>query len=350
MKQIFICLFVVLSLCACGHSNSSAPSNADRSTVVQSLVPRLQVVSIDPRPVLQPGPATSWDGADVLNPAVVSFKGALYNHYSGYAAGHWDTGTAISTDGGKTWKKNPSPFLVAPSVSDAVPEPIAANSASIVFHGKLLHYYERTRSPADSRVSIWLACSSDGIRWDTSAGEVFAASGKSGSFDEDQVADPFVVLVNGKLYLYYTGVPTGQFRVLLGVATSEDGVHWVRAGGPLIPQGQPGMFDEFIQGEPTVVYTGKFWYMLFVGDTNQGYRSIGWASSPDGIHWKQQSTTESIVPPALRQSWFAEMMIDPDIVQDPNPDGTYTVYFGGGLRPGNQLISGQIGRMRIKLD
>ncbi|HEX4997911.1 MAG TPA: hypothetical protein VFY29_06785 [Terriglobia bacterium] len=312
--------------------------------------PGVSIVSIDAFPVMKPGAPGTWDDTDVLNPSVLEFGGSLLNHYSGYSHGLWSTGTAVSRDNGSTWTRKGSPFLVSPPLSETVRYPIAANGSSTVLSGQIYHLYERNRSDSNGDVSIWLATSRDGITWETSPGEVFAPSGVAGAFDETQVADPYVITVGDSLYMFYTGVPRGAFKVLIGLATSRDGIHWVRKAGPLINQGRPGYFDENIQGEPAVINTGPWWYMLYVGDTNTGFRSLGWASSADGIRWTRQSTTDSIVPQDRRQAWFANMMIDPDFSrQAPNPDGTYTVYFGGGVRPGNQLISGAIGRMTVRL-
>ena len=348
MRRTLLSGALVAALGACAGSGHIG--NGSTPPLAVSPGPRLKVVAIDPQPVLEVGSSGSWDDTDVLNPSTVVFDHVLYNHYSGYSDAHWATGTAVSIDGGATWTKSAAPFLVAPPRSVAVPEPIAANGGSVAFDGRILHLYERNRSPTDARASIWLATSRDGVAWDTSAGEVLAGSGVAGTFDEDQVADPYVVKVGGTLYLYYTGVPTANYRVLIGVATSTDGVHWTRRAGPLLPQGAAGMIDEFYQGEPAVVFTGKAWYMLYVGDTNENLRSIGWASSTDGIAWVRQSTTESIVPATQRLPWFASMMIDPDIRQEPNADGTYTVFFGGGTTTGNQKIQGRIGRMFVRFD
>lgn len=345
MKHILLCF-------AAGLIIACKTGGADRHTdPLAGNEPRLSVVSIEPRPVLEPGASGSWDEHDVLNPSVIRYGHELYNYYSGYGNSVWSTGLAVSQDNGLTWTKRTKPLLIPKQPSTSIPEPIAANGSTIILGSKVFHYYVDTRSDTENIAVIKLATSQDGQSFDVLVGEVFGPSGVSGAFDATQVADPYVIQVGGTLYLYYTGAPEGPFRVLLGVATSKDGIHWARsASNPLLPQGAPGMFDEFIQGEPAVVNTGKHWYMLYVGDTNRGDRSLGWASSSNGIHWERQSTKESIVPPRLRQPWFATMMIDPDIVPTGAGNGTYFVYFGGGVRPGNQMIDGKIGRLVIKLD
>jgi predicted GH43/DUF377 family glycosyl hydrolase len=221
---------------------------------------------------------------------------------------------------------------------------IAADGASVVFKGQVYHYYNESKS--DLRWVIRLTTSKDG--------EVFTQQnfyfgpGTPGTFDDLDVADPYVVNVRGKLYMFYEGTNKTTGKQLTGVATSTDGINWERSSSEVLPQGSGDDFDVAAQGEPAVVYAGKYWYMLYVGNRNDGSRGIGWASSTDGLHWKKQS--QDLFSTSERQPWFSRMMIDPTIWPSGNNDGTYYVWFGGGTAPGNQDIHGQIGRFTVKLN
>lgn len=334
--------FVLLAACG-GGGGPSAPAPVSVSAAPQ---PSLKVMTVEANPVMRVGTPGSWDAEDVLNPSVIEWNGKLLDFYSGFDGSKWSTGLATSTDGGMTWAKYADPIIVAtphPLLTDPY-FPISANGGAVVFNGTIYDYY--SEGQPDRTGIIRLATSTDGVTLTPTSS--YFGLGTPGSFDDVGVGDAYPIVVNGTMYLYYIGTSKETGRQMAGVATSTDGKTWARTTTPLLPQGKPGDFDEFVQGEPAVVYTGKFWYMLIVGTRNDISRSIGWASSTDGIHWTLQG--QSILTPDQMQPWFKDSMIDPTIAPTGNNDGTYYVWFGGGSGVGNQKISGQIGRMTIKLD
>ena len=328
-------------------SKLSRPSVGSFAIMLMSLsggnAQSLDVLEVEPAPVMSVGPKGSWDSRDALNPSVIRFNQQLYNYYSGFDGSVWRTGVAISTDGGATWTKGLKPILSPPYNPAEVPPyyPIAANGSSILFNGKVYHYYGQ--NGVDLRGEVKLATSDDGVNF-TVEPQVFGP-GPAGSFDQNGVADPCVVNVDGTLYMYYEGSDQNNVQ-LTGVATSTDGVNWTRSGSPILRQGSPADFDAAAQGEPAVVFDGRNWYMLYVGNLPNGTRSIGWAYSANGLTWTKRGPLP--LKPSDLRPWFSRMMIDPTMLETGQNDGSYYVWFGGGSETGNQMIQGQIGRITIK--
>jgi predicted GH43/DUF377 family glycosyl hydrolase len=337
-------LLMACSGCGGGGGSSSTPT-ANAPLVAQS-APSLNVISVESNPVMTVGAAGSWDSDDVLNPSVIEWNGKLLDYYSGFDGNKWSTGLATSTDGGLTWTKSPIPLIV-PTVYPASVDPyfaIAANGGAVLFNGTIYNYYSEQQP--DRSGLLRLATSTDGVSFAPTS--TYFGFGSAGSFDDAGAADAYLTVANGTMYMYYEGLNSTTKKQTTGVATSTDGKTWTRYKSAVIPQGAQNDFDEGAQGEPAVVYTGKFWYMLIVGTRNDGSRSIGWASSTDGLHWTLQA--QSILTPDQVKPWFDKSMIDPTILPTGKNDGTYYVWFGGGSGAGNQKIAGQIGRMTIKLD
>jgi len=340
MIRTFIVLSSFAALTACGGGGDGATQAAvtQKSSEPQ---PSLKVVAVEPNPVLQRGAPGSFDSDDVLNPDVVKFNGQLFNFYSGWDGSVWRNGVATSSDG-LTWTKG-APVL-APNTGGWSTQYIAANSGSVVFNGKILTYFH---GQTPNSIAIGLAESADGSTFTQHPTPVI--EGVAGQFDAGAAADPYVIQVGSQLFMYYLG-DDGKGKQTIGLARSSDGVNWTRDGASLMPLGGPGSFDERAHGEPAVTYAAPFYYMVFVGMDAQQNRSLGWASSLDGVHWTKQSTAP-LFTDAMKQPWFSKLMCDPTILPTGKDDGTFYVWFGGGdVVAGSENLHGQIGRFTIKLN
>jgi predicted GH43/DUF377 family glycosyl hydrolase len=107
--------------------------------------------------------------------------------------------------------------------------------------------------------------------------------------DGDNVDDPTVVKVGTTYYMWYTGYPEDGSAPAIFLATSADGVNWVRgnSGNPVL-QGTAGAFDadgvygaDVVYDSADVIAPYKMWY-----SGRQGvFGGIGYASSLDGLTW-----------------------------------------------------------------
>lgn len=118
-------------------------------------------------------------------------------------------------------------------------------------------YYE----PADSRIK-----------------KVFGPSGNKSKFDAAHTCDPSVIHVDGRYYMYYSGIDVLRKKILklpnptaIGVAVSDDGIHWVRAkeGAAILSASDTveGKHNTYGAGQPAVVYVSPYYYMIFTDTT-----------------------------------------------------------------------------------
>lgn len=303
--------------------------------------PSIQVTAIEKDPVMGRGAPGTWEGEDVLNPSVIQRNGQLIDYYSGYDGKIWRTGYASSHDSGKTWAKHPAPVIDLDAWNKTY---IAANGSAVEVNGQVYNYFAGVDKNGVGRIG--LATSQDGLNF-TVRPEAVYGPGEKGAWDSRFVGDPYVYY-DGKQYLLYFLTADEDYKFALGVATSPDGIAWTKHDASIMSVGATGEFDSFAVGEPAVVKHGQIYYMLYTSTNALHQRSIGWASSTDGINWTKQGL---LVTDAMRQEWDSQVICDPTILPTGNNDGTYYVWFGGGdQRQDSQNLNGQIGRMTIKLN
>jgi predicted GH43/DUF377 family glycosyl hydrolase len=285
-------------------------------------------------PVLTRGDTGQWDSVDVLNPSVVRRDGRYWNLYSGFDGHAWHTGLAVSNDG-LDWTKQGR--VLSPDPASWERGYIAANGSVLEHDGEFLYWYE-----AGDPLRVGLARSSNGRSW-TKLPAAVVNTGPRGSWDERGIADPYVIAVEGRFYMYYLGVDRAR-RQRLGVARSTDGVHWEKLrSNPILELGEPGSFDEVGLGEPAVWgAAGRYW-MLYTGRDRNEYRRIGLAVSDDGTHWQRSSTLPVL---AGNENWDDKVVCDPSV--EPGPDGVRVWFGGGNVATPAERLNGQIGYAVLK--
>lgn len=287
-------------------------------------------------PVLDRG--TGWESHDVLNPSVVSGpQGMLFNFYSGFDGQTWRTGLAIAVNSdcvslacGRVWQKQG--IVLEPDPRTWEGSYWATNGTALFHAGRFWYWYQA--GPRDVP-SIGLARSTDGRTWRRETAPVLNP-GPRGSWDERGTADPYIVSLPPYLCLFYLGQDRAK-RQRLGVARSEDGIHWEKLrSNPILELGDAGAFDENGLGEPAVWKAKGFYWMLYTGRDAHENRRLGLARSTDGVHWKKLAAVF-----AGTEAWNSKVICDPSVIAT---DSEVRVWFGGGdvARP-DENINGQIG-------
>jgi predicted GH43/DUF377 family glycosyl hydrolase len=312
----------ILCLISCGHyADFTLPR-------LNAPAPAPVTLTLQPKPVLSPVP-NQWDSSDVLNPSVVFHDQQFWNFYSGFDGSVWSTGLATSPDG-IAWTRRGR--KLSPDRGY-----IAANGSALWRNGEFLYWYEE--GDKDGPLRICLARSSDGLHMRKESQPVLDV-GPYQSWDERDVADPYVIEAAGWLYMYYLGqdraVPPHQ---RIGVARSRDGVSWEKLrSNPIIDMPAPGTggMDERGLGEPAVfVWRGHYW-MLLTGRDEHDHRKLAALWSNDGVHWTRQPQIFS-----GDQPWNSTVLCDPTVIVT---DAGVRVWFGGGDQPRpDEGLHGQIG-------
>jgi hypothetical protein len=151
------------------------------------------------------------------------------------------------------------------------------------------------------------------------------------------VGDPFVLRLDGKFVMWYIfgtgwrvftpgGVPERTYKI--GMATSGDGVSWLKSGRHLIPD---RLGQDECQALPTVLVRGGTYHMMFCyrqsvdfrKNPSNGYR-IGYAYSKDGENWARDDRMAGMSPST--DGWDSQMMCYPHLFE---VDGQIYLLYNG---------------------
>jgi predicted GH43/DUF377 family glycosyl hydrolase len=158
---------------------------------------------------------------------------------------------------------------------------------------------------------IGRATSSDGRVWVRDTTNPVIRVGAPGQWDAALVHTGSVVFDGTTYRMWYTGMSQGYGAGSsgIGLATSADGIHWVKdtLDNPVLAAGPPGAWDQDGVGECSVVYDSTSYLYLMFYDGNevdffQETSGIGYASSADGIHWVKYAGNP-VLPNRLPGSW-----------------------------------------------
>jgi len=133
--------------------------------------------------------------------------------------------------------------------------------------------------------SIALFESGDGIHW--GAPEIVFGPNPATNWEED-INRPAVVKRADGYRLWYTGQANG--RSWIGYATSADGKMWMRRSAqPVLSADQP--WEKVAVMCPHVIWDEKImlFRMWYSGGEQYEPNAIGYATSPDGLHWTKHA-------------------------------------------------------------
>ena len=134
----------------------------------------------------------------------------------------------------------------------------------------------------DPRWGISYAISQDGVTWFHYDGNSVLKTDDYPAFDNEWVIDPHVILVGDTYFLYYTGFDGNLYKS--GLATSHDGIAWIRHNGNPILTPHSGTWESVSSNCPRVIVKGDIFYMFYAGFDGTT-RQIGLANSTDGKTW-----------------------------------------------------------------
>jgi hypothetical protein len=190
-----------------------------------------------------------------------------------------------------------------------------------------------------------LAISRDGLHWVRLEGPhrgAFLAPGAPGEWDALFCAWPRIIRADDGSYLmYYHSLELGK-GYSVGVATSPDGLHWEKRG-PVLGPGAPGSFDERGPGCRCVIRHEGRYLMFYEGQNAEAYYSIGLAISEDGLHWEKDREGPEPGGPVFRHApkgsgrWDARAVGTPCVV--PLEDGSFRLYYIGANEGGHDELS-----------
>lgn len=301
MAAVLLAPAVVCISCATGGNQPPIVSTARNGLPAGNLTRYMR------NPLLRNGPEP-YDFVKTGPRVVLKLGSSDYRIWYEAVAGDGLTtvGYATSADG-LTWKKGG--VVISPS-EPWEKEEISPNS--ILLEGGIFKmwyhgggYVRDKRRLGNGRIGY--ATSTDGITWTKYKGNPVIDIGPAGSFDDIQVAEPRVFHLSGGYRMYYTGQNGSTNRTSLGMASSSDGIHWIKyEGNPILNREAWGGF-----------WGGAFfpedgiWHLWHGAIIESGAR---------------QSTSHDGVRSGLRYMWSADGltwkdgMNNPVLVQNPDPE------------------------------
>ena len=156
--------------------------------------------------------------------------------------------------------------------------------------GKYKMYY--TAITYGARGAISYAESVDGLNWTRPLTNPVLYPGEPGSWDSQCLASGAIIKIDGVLHLYYEGFNDHNGQWHIGLATSVDGINWVKKMNPVVYAGSGWQY----QLKPTsIVRKGNQYLLYFVGRNYPDYK-IGVAVSENGVNFTKYAGNPILTP------------------------------------------------------
>lgn len=130
--------------------------------------------------------------------------------------------------------------------------------------------------------SIGYATSADGTTWNKQGSVLDKGTGAQ--WDVGMIHHPCVIKHNGIYYMFYGGAATLWGAMKIGLATSSNGINWIKHANNPIIIGDAGEFDSINVRPSCPILISGIWYMFYWGYNGTNH-SIGLAKSTDLITW-----------------------------------------------------------------
>jgi beta-1,2-mannosidase len=232
----------------------------------------ITVERVSSKPLLSP--QTTWSRFGLFNPAAIQAKGKTVLLFRAQDEKHTShIGYAESTDGFH-FSVNPEPVL-SPE-ADYEKNGGVEDPRLVEIRGT---YYLTYTAYDTHSAQLCLAVSNDLIHWQRK-GIILPAY--KGTWNEQWTKSGAIIpeQINGKWWMYYLGTrkdPDGQSRDYMGLASSDDLLHWSDATGKPVLDRRPGAFDSRVmEPGPAPFVTDAGILLLYNGANDQLVYGPGW--------------------------------------------------------------------------
>lgn len=216
------------------------------------------------------------------------------------------------------WKRTSELPILSPR-GDGFESAGVFNPAVVKWTGEFVMLYRAQDGNGTSRLGY--ATSKDGVHFTRRAEPVLSPEA---AYEKDGgVEDPRLVEIGGTYYLTYTGYNKKDAQLCL--ATSKDLVHWERKG-VILPAYKGNWNVGWTKSGAILTHKiqGKYW-MWWLGTGADKTDQMGLASSPDLIHWTEETKTP-VLP--KRPGMFDSRVVEPGPPPVMTKDGILLIYNG----------------------
>jgi predicted GH43/DUF377 family glycosyl hydrolase len=158
-----------------------------------------------------------------------------------------------------------------------------------------------------AETAVGYATSEDGLAW-TKVGVVLTASAP---WEGDEVSPNSILVEDGEYRLWYHGGGNTLVNRRIGLATSPDGLDWEKLADPVLDLGPSGSFDDEQAAEPRVFALEDGYRMYYTGRNEATSRtSLGMATSDDGVTWEKHEANPIIDVDAWGNFWGGAFFVE----------------------------------------
>lgn len=183
---------------------------------------------------------------------------------------------------------------------------------------------------------VGFAVSDNLVDWTMLSTAVLSAG--SGKWDNITIDVPEVIRENGQYKMWYTSWKDYSSPDYLGYATSPDGIHWTKfSGNPVFGPGTAAWEIGGPYGCTVMPVQGgyKMWYGGY--DAAYAVLRIGYATSADGITWKRDTVNNPVFNPGASGQWDDKSVFGPNVLRIGN---IYYMWYVGATTSGTSEATG----------
>jgi hypothetical protein len=348
-RQILLTtLLLSLTLSACASLPTPAPT-ATATAPPATATPDTLSGPITPyadNPVFTVAEPEAWDSGAVFNPRVVFEDGIYHMFYNGSTDATLPTmaiGYAASADGRAFTRQTAEPILAGDGRGFDARQ--ASSGVPLLEGDTWVLYYNAGGGPGPGSAIGRATAAEPAGPWNRGSQPVLLVGGPS-QWDADFIIPESVLATDEGYVMYYTGGGAWpESTALIGRATSPDGITWTKyddpatgdapfaQSDPVLPVGPDGSWDSTSVWGCAVLKTSSGWEMFYTGSDGQQVQ-IGYAASPDGIHWTKFEDNPILTP--VMDSLLSQDALP--ILQSPSviaQGSTYIVYYDYGVSTGS---------------
>lgn len=267
-------------------------------------------------PILLPG-FSVWDN-DIRDANVIFDEGKYKMYYTSLKQnGQGAISYAESMDG-LTWTRPYPQPLIYPGGSNTLSwDAKCITSGAIIKNDGMYYLFFHGFSDPYGPWGIGLATSMDGINWVKRPNPILGVT----SGDEYQIIPTSVIRWGNQFLLYYTTRNYPSYKTC--VATSTDLINWTKyPGNPIVTASAP--WEGIMVSSSSVIADGDS--LLMVYSSLQGNKTyFGIATSTDGFTWVK-SATPVFSNQATSQGWASSSIDYCNLIKTPDK---YLIYYGG---------------------
>jgi len=253
-----------------------------------------------------------WDYSNVAQPKVFIENNLFKMYYTAQGSAYSGyIGYAISNDG-INWTIDPNSPVLSPGPPGSWDETAVAAATVIKDESEYKMYYHGWYDPWGPW-HIGLATSSDGINWVKHPNPVMYAAGGW----EFQLGPSCVIKVENVYYMYYLGRNLPEVKI--GLATSTDGTNWTRhPSNPVLVADEPWEGSGVYYA--SVYQTNNEFVMIYMNASGTGF---GRATSTDGINWIKDESNPFFTKDDTHNNWAGGKIAYPNYIRVNNHDRIY---------------------------